>query len=103
MDVGLPDLDGWLPPSKCVVTGTAGPSSCRPPTIPTRTLCLALVFVVAMTHVGKPFRFVVQKSLTRSQLREHQASEDAEFQVGPYTFRPTFEEPRRSAGRQIRG
>ena len=25
----------------------------------------------------------------RSQLRQYEASEDAEFQVGPYTFRPT--------------
>jgi DNA-binding response OmpR family regulator len=39
--------------------------------------------------VGKPFRFVVLLARIRSQLRQYEASEDAEFQVGPYTFRPT--------------
>ena len=43
----------------------------------------------ANDYVGKPFRFVVLLARIRSQLRQYEASEDAEFQVGPYTFRPT--------------
>ena len=43
----------------------------------------------ANDYVGKPFRFVVLLARIRSQLRQYDASEDAEFQVGPYTFRPT--------------
>ena len=43
----------------------------------------------ANDDVGKPFRFVVLLARIRSQLRQYDASEDAEFRVGPYTFRPT--------------
>ncbi len=42
----------------------------------------------ANDYVGKPFRFVVLLARIRAQLRQYEASEDAEFPVGPYTFRP---------------
>src|SRR5208282_2164021 len=42
----------------------------------------------ANDYVAKPFRFAVLLARIRVQLRQHDASEDAEFQIGPYVFRP---------------
>ena len=39
-------------------------------------------------YVTKPFRFAVLLARIRAQLRQHEASEDAIFTIGPYTFRP---------------
>src|SRR5690606_4527768 len=38
--------------------------------------------------VAKPFRFAVFLVRIRAQLRQHGASEDAVFTIGPYSFRP---------------
>src|SRR6516165_7217405 len=38
--------------------------------------------------VAKPFKFAVLLARIRVQLRQHEASEDAVFTIGPYTFRP---------------
>ena len=40
-------------------------------------------------YVTKPFRFAVLLARTRAQLRQYEASEDAIFTIGPYTFRPS--------------
>ena len=40
-------------------------------------------------YVAKPFRFAVLLARIRAQLRQHEASEDAVFSIGPYTFRPS--------------
>src|SRR5215210_1763785 len=42
----------------------------------------------ANDHVVKPFKFSVLLARIRAQLRQYEASEDAVFQIGPYTFRP---------------
>ncbi|MFN2308091.1 MAG: response regulator transcription factor, partial [Paracoccaceae bacterium] len=42
----------------------------------------------ANDYVSKPFKFPVLLARIRSQLRTHEQSEDAVFQMGPYTFRP---------------
>jgi DNA-binding response OmpR family regulator len=42
----------------------------------------------ANDYVTKPFRYAVLLARIRSQLRQHEASEDAVFAIGPYTFRP---------------
>jgi DNA-binding response OmpR family regulator len=42
----------------------------------------------ANDYVVKPFRFAVLLARIRAQLRQHEASEDAVFTIGPYTFRP---------------
>ena len=39
-------------------------------------------------YVTKPFRFAVLLARIRTQLRQHETSEDAVFTIGPYTFRP---------------
>ena len=42
----------------------------------------------ANDYVVKPFKFAVLLARIRAQLRQYEASEDAVFQIGPYTFRP---------------
>jgi DNA-binding response OmpR family regulator len=43
----------------------------------------------ANDYVAKPFRFAVLLARIRAQLRQHEASEDAVFTIGPHTFRPS--------------
>jgi DNA-binding response OmpR family regulator len=42
----------------------------------------------ANDYVTKPFRLGVLVARMRSQLRQHEQSEDAVFNIGPYSFRP---------------
>ncbi|WP_323783876.1 response regulator transcription factor [Thalassovita sp.] len=44
----------------------------------------------ANDYVTKPFRFPVLLARIRAQLRQHEQSEDAVFQLGPYSFRPAM-------------
>jgi DNA-binding response OmpR family regulator len=80
MDVGLPDLDGREAVKRIRRDGY------RRPIImltahDTDADAVSGLDSGANDYVGKPFRFV--------ELRQYEASEDAEFQVGSYTFRPT--------------
>jgi DNA-binding response OmpR family regulator len=43
----------------------------------------------ANDYVTKPFRFAVLLARIRAQLRQHEASEDVVFTIGPCTFRPS--------------
>lgn len=42
----------------------------------------------ANDYVTKPFRFAVLLARIRAHLRQHEASDDAIFTIGPYSFRP---------------
>ncbi|MFY0681905.1 MAG: response regulator transcription factor [Thalassovita sp.] len=44
----------------------------------------------ANDYVTKPFRFPVLLARIRALLRQHEQSEDAVFQLGPYSFRPAL-------------
>ena len=44
----------------------------------------------ANDYVTKPFKFPVLLARIRAQLLQHEQSEDAVFQLGPYTFRPSM-------------
>jgi len=44
----------------------------------------------ANDYVTKPFKFPVLLARIRAQLRQHEQSEDAIFQLGPYTFKPAM-------------
>jgi DNA-binding response OmpR family regulator len=56
----------------------------------------------ANDHVAKPFRFAVLLARIRAQLRQHEASEDAVFTIGPYTFRPSSKILLNPKGNKIR-
>jgi DNA-binding response OmpR family regulator len=56
----------------------------------------------ANDYVTKPFRFAVLLARIRAQLRQHEASEDAVFTIGPYSFRPSAKVLLNSKGQKIR-
>ncbi|NDB68105.1 MAG: DNA-binding response regulator [Methylocystaceae bacterium] len=39
-------------------------------------------------YIIKPFRFALLLSRIRAQIRQHEASDDSVFTIGPYAFRP---------------
>jgi len=43
----------------------------------------------ANDYVTKPFKLNVLLARLRAHLRQHESSEDAVFQIGPYTFKPS--------------
>ena len=88
MDVGLPDLDGREAVKRMRREGYRRPIIMLTAHDSDADAVIGLDSG-ANDYVGKPFRFVVLLARIRSQLRQYEASEDAEFQVGSYTFRPT--------------
>jgi DNA-binding response OmpR family regulator len=56
----------------------------------------------ANDYVTKPFRFTVLLARIRAQLRQYEASEDATFTIGPYTFRPSSKLLLSSEGKKVR-
>ena len=87
LDVGLPDTDGRelcrlmrKQGVKCPILMLTGQDS-------DADTILGLD-AGANDYVTKPFKFPVLLARIRAQLRQHEQSEDAVFQLGPYTFRP---------------
>ena len=87
LDVGLPDTDGRelcrlmrKQGVKCPILMLTGHDS-------DADTILGLD-AGANDYVTKPFKFPVLLARIRAQLRTHEQSEDAVFQLGPYTFRP---------------
>src|SRR6266404_860581 len=89
LDVGLPDIDGR---QLCAQMRDAG--------IAVPIIMLTAVDGDADTIEGlesgandyftKPFRLGVLLARLRAHLRQHEHSEDAVLQIGPYTFRPNL-------------
>jgi DNA-binding response OmpR family regulator len=89
LDVGLPDTDGRelcrrmrKQGVKCPIVMLTGHDS-------DADTILGLD-AGANDYVTKPFRFPVLLARVRAQLRQHEQSEDAVFQLGPYTFKPAM-------------
>ncbi|RMD90247.1 MAG: DNA-binding response regulator [Alphaproteobacteria bacterium] len=89
LDVGLPDTDGRelcrrmrKQGVKCPVIMLTGQDS-------DADTILGLD-AGANDYVTKPFKFPVLLARIRAQLRQHEQSEDAVFQIGPYTFKPAM-------------
>ena len=88
LDVGLPDMDGrevcrlmrrnGVKAPVIMLTGAAGESD-----------TILGLDSGANDYVTKPFRLGVLLARIRAQLRSHERSEDAVFQIGKYTFRPS--------------
>jgi len=89
LDVGLPDVDGRQLCAQMRDTGVTVP-----------IIMLTAVDGDADTieglesgandYVTKPFRLGVLLARLRAHLRQHEHSEDAILQIGPYTFRPNI-------------
>ena len=89
LDVGLPDMDGrelcrllrkqGIKSPVMMLTGHDGDAN-----------TILGLDAGANDYVSKPFKFPVLLARIRSQLRTHQQSEDAIFQLGPYTFKPSM-------------
>ncbi len=87
MDVGLPDMDGREAVKlmrrngvKCPIIMLTGHDS--------ESDQILGLDSGANDYVTKPLRFAVLLARIRAHLRQHEASEDAVFQIGPYQFRP---------------
>ncbi|TRD19842.1 response regulator transcription factor [Palleronia caenipelagi] len=87
LDVGLPDMDGRdlckamrAEGVKCPILMLTGHDSDAD--------TIMGLDAGANDYVTKPFKFAVLLARIRAQLRQHEQSEDAVFQLGPYSFRP---------------
>src|SRR6056297_3373354 len=101
LDVGLPDIDGRevcrlmrKQGVKCPVIMLTGHGS-------DSDMILGLD-AGANDYVAKPFKFPVLLARIRAQLRQHEQSEDAVFQIGPFTFQPGAKLMTDEAERRIR-
>ncbi|MEE9387128.1 MAG: response regulator transcription factor [Paracoccaceae bacterium] len=88
LDVGLPDTDGRelcrrmrKQNIKCPIVMLTGHDS--------DSDTILGLDAGANDYVSKPFKFPVLLARIRAQLRQHEQSEDAVFQLGPYTFKPS--------------
>ena len=96
MDVGLPDMDGREAVRHLRAEGFKRPIIMLTGRDSDADTVIGLE-AGANDYVVKPFRFAVLLARIRVQMRQHDASEDAEFQIGRYTFRPatkTWSTPR---------
>tara|TARA_R110000868_G_scaffold7354_13_gene40079 strand:- start:1437 stop:2129 length:693 start_codon:yes stop_codon:yes gene_type:complete len=88
LDVGLPDMDGR---EVCRLMRRAGVTA---PIImltgaDTEADTILGLDSGANDYVTKPFKLGVLLARIRAQLRQHERSEDAVFNIGPYSFRPS--------------
>jgi DNA-binding response OmpR family regulator len=88
MDVGLPDMDGREAVKLMRKGGFRSPIIMLTGQSSDADTVLGLE-AGANDYVVKPFRFAVLLARVRAQLRQYEASEDAVFAIGPYTFRPS--------------
>jgi DNA-binding response OmpR family regulator len=88
MDVGLPDMDGREGVKILRKSGFKAPIIILTGQDADSDTILGLE-AGANDYVTKPFRFAVLLARIRAQLRQHEHSEDATFQVGPYIFKPS--------------
>lgn len=87
MDVGLPDIDGREAVKILRKSGFRSPVIMLTGHDGEADTILGLE-AGANDYVTKPFRFAVLLARIRAHLRQHEASDDAIFTIGPYSFRP---------------
>ncbi len=87
LDVGLPDTDGRELCRRMRKQGVKSPILMLTGHDSDADTILGLD-AGANDYVTKPFKFPVLLARIRAQLRQHEQSEDAIFQLGPYTFKP---------------
>jgi len=87
LDVGLPDMDGRELCRLMRRSGVRAPILMLTAADGEADTILGLDSG-ANDYITKPFRLNVLLARLRSQLRQHEQSEDAVFTIGPYSFRP---------------
>ena len=87
LDVGLPDMDGREVCRKLRDGGLACPVIMLTGAV-AESDAIAGLDAGANDYVAKPFRLGELMARLRAQLRQHEASEDAVFVIGPYSFQP---------------
>lgn len=87
MDVGLPDMDGREAVRVLRKNGFKSPIIMLTANDTESDQVLGLE-AGANDYVAKPFRFAVLLARVRAHMRQYEASEDAQFNLGPYVFRP---------------
>lgn len=87
LDIGLPDMDGRevcrimrQVGVKCPIIMLTGADSDADTILGLES--------GANDYITKPFRIGILVARMRAQIRQHEQSEDAVFNVGPYVFRP---------------
>jgi DNA-binding response OmpR family regulator len=88
LDVGLPDMDGRALCRLMRRGGVRSPVLMLTGADSDADTILGLD-AGANDYITKPFRLDVLLARLRAQLRQHEASEDAVFTIGPFTFRPS--------------
>jgi DNA-binding response OmpR family regulator len=101
MDVGLPDIDGREAVRILRKGGFKSPILLLTGHDTDSDTILGLESG-ANDYVTKPFRFAVLLARIRAQLRQHEASEDAVFTIGPFTFRPSSKLLLNTKGNKVR-
>ena len=101
MDVGLPDIDGHDAVRVLRKNGFKAPIIMLTGHDTDSDTILGLESG-ANDYVTKPFRFAVLLARIRAQLRQHEASEDAVFTIGPFTFRPSSKLLLNAKGNKVR-
>ena len=101
MDVGLPDMDGRETVRLLRQEGFKRPIIMLTGRDSDMDTVIGLE-AGANDYVVKPFRFAVLLARIRVQMRQHEASEEAEFLIGPYTFRPATKTLIDSKGGKLR-
>ena len=89
LDVGLPDTDGRELCRRMRKQGVKSPILMLTGHDSDADTILGLD-AGANDYVTKPFKFPVLLARIRAQLRQHEQSEDAVFNLGPYTFKPSM-------------
>ncbi|MEM9724084.1 MAG: response regulator transcription factor [Pseudomonadota bacterium] len=101
LDVGLPDMDGREVAKILRRSGVNCPVMMLTGHDSDSDTILGLESG-ANDYVTKPFKFSVLLARIRAQLRQHEQSEDAVFNVGPYVFQPSAKMLTDGAGKKIR-
>ena len=101
LDVGLPDTDGRELCRRMRKLGVKSPILMLTGHDTDADTILGLD-AGANDYVSKPFKFPVLLARIRAQLRQHEQSEDAVFQLGPYVFKPAMKLLTDEQGRKVR-
>lgn len=101
IDVGLPDLDGREVVKIMRKDGYKNPIIMLTGHTSDTDAVLGLDSG-ANDYVLKPFRFAVLLARIRAHLRQHESSDDAIFQIGQYTFRPSSKHLVNNKGGKLR-